>query len=81
MALRLKIALHTMYATSLRKQLQVRRFTIRHVRPGWEVLDQSDSHILKQVIYQDWHRVERAIAMFEQEEAALEASGWVKIAS
>jgi len=70
-----------MYATSLRKQLQVRRFTIRHVRPGWEVKDESDREVLKQVIYKDWHRVERAIAMFEQEEAELEASGWVKIAS
>jgi hypothetical protein len=70
-----------MYATSLRKQLQVRRFTIRHVRPGWEVTDQSDHEILKQVIYKDWHRVERAIAMFEQEEATLEASGWVRVAS
>ena len=70
-----------MYATSLRKQLQVRRFTIRHVRPGWEVKDENDHQVLKQVIYKDWHRVERAIAMFEQEEAELEASGWVRIAS
>ena len=70
-----------MYATSLRKQLQLRRFTIRHVRPGWEVRDENDHEVLKQVIYKDWHRVERAIAMFEQEEAALEASGWVKVAS
>jgi len=70
-----------MYATSLRKQLQVRRFTIRHVRPGWEVRDENDHEVLKQVIYKDWHRVERAIAMFEHEEAVLEAAGWVKIAS
>ena len=71
----------TMYATSFRKQREVRRFTIRHVRPGWEVRDETDHHILKQVIYEDWHRVERAKAIFEQEEAELEAAGWVKIAS
>ena len=70
-----------MYDTSLRNQLHVRRFTIRHVRPGWEVRDESDDGIVKRMIYKDWHRVERAIAMFEQEEAMLEAEGWVKIAS
>ena len=70
-----------MYTTALRRQLQVRRFTIRHVRPGWEVRDESDRGVLKRVIYSDWHRVERAIAIFEQQEAELEAAGWVKIAS
>jgi hypothetical protein len=70
-----------MYTTALRRQLQVRRFTIRHVRPGWEVRDESDRGVLKRVIYKDWHRVERALAIFEQEEAELEAAGWVKIAS
>ena len=70
-----------MYTTALRRQLQVRRFTIRHLRPGWEVRDESDRGVLKRVIYSDWHRVERAIAIFEQEEAELEAAGWVKIAS
>jgi hypothetical protein len=70
-----------MYATALRKQLQIRRFSIRHIRPGWEVRDESDSVVLKRVVYKDWHRVERAIAMFEQEEALLQAAGWVKSAS
>ena len=70
-----------MYTTALRRQLQVRRFTIRHVRPGWEVRDENDRGVLKRVIYKDWHRVERAIAIFEQEEAELEAAGWEKIAS
>lgn len=70
-----------MYATALQKQLQIRRFSIRHVPPGWEVRDENASGVLRRVIYRDWHRVERAIAMFEQEEAALEAAGWVKMAS
>ena len=70
-----------MYATSLRKQLQVRRFSIKHVEPGWEVRDENDGSVLKRIIYQDWHRVERAIAKFEEEEAVLEAAGWVKVAS
>lgn len=70
-----------MYAAALRKQLQVRRFSIRHIRPGWEVRDENDSGVLKQVIYKDWHRVERAIAMFEQEKAVLQAAGWVKSTS
>jgi hypothetical protein len=80
MALAVKIALHAMYDSALRKQLQMRRFTIRHVQPGWEVRDESDHGVLKRRIYKDWHRVERAIARFEQEEAVLEAAGWVKIA-
>jgi hypothetical protein len=45
------------------------------------VRDENDHGVLKRVIYRDWHRVERAIAIFEQEEAELEAAGWVKIAS
>jgi hypothetical protein len=60
--------------------MHVRRFTIHHVPPGWEVRDVNDATVLKRVIYQDWHRVERAIATFERERAALEAAGWTKVA-
>ena len=70
-----------MYAAALRKQFQTRRFSIRHVQPGWEVRDENNNHVLKHVIYRDWHRVERAIARFEQEEALLTAAGWVKSTS
>ena len=75
----IQIPLH-MYKASFRKQKHVRRFTIHHVQPGWEVRDENDAMILKRVIYQDWHRVERAIALFERQRAALEAAGWTEVA-
>jgi len=68
-----------MYATSLRKAPHTRRFSIHRLAPsGWEVIDESDDGIVKRAIYHDWHRVERAIAIFEREEAVLREDGWVK---
>lgn len=68
-----------MYVTSLRKAPHTRRFTIRRrAQSGWEVVDESDSGIARRTVYDDWHRVERAIAIFEREEAELREAGWVK---
>jgi hypothetical protein len=67
-----------MYAKSLRNAVHTRRFTIRPVpTSGWEVRDENDGGVLKRVLYRDWHRVERAIAMFAIEADTLRAGGWV----
>jgi hypothetical protein len=43
---------------------------------GWEVRVEEDSRVLRRNRYTDWHRVERALAAFERETAALMAGGW-----
>jgi len=69
-----------MYARRLRKAAHTRRFTIRNTgTSGWQVQDEQDSTIVKSVLYDDWHRVERAIAAFSVEIAMLRESGWVEV--
>ena len=69
-----------MYTRSLRKEFHTRMFTIRPAgASGWEVRDQTDGSIVKRAVYDDWHRVERALALFQREEEALRAGGWVPL--
>ena len=66
-----------MYARMLRKASATRRFTITHIHDaGWDVREEQDSRILRRVIYQDWHRVERASLAFSMQAQSLIASGW-----
>ena len=70
-----------MYASEFRHDVSTRRFTIRYrLSSGWEVLDERDSTVVRHVILQDWHRVERAIAEIKQEEAQLRRAGWLETA-
>jgi len=32
---------------------------------GWDVREEQDSRVVRQVTYTDWHRVERAMQAFE----------------
>jgi hypothetical protein len=64
------------YARSLRKAHQSRRFSIRDAAPrGWEVVDEANDAV-KTVHYDDWHRVERAKAVFAMEASKLRDAGW-----
>ncbi|MGH9349661.1 MAG: hypothetical protein ACRD26_20605 [Vicinamibacterales bacterium] len=68
-----------MYARLLRKAAHVRRFTIRATgTSGWEVLDEQDAKVVKSVLYDDWHRVERAMATFAAEASMLREAGWIE---
>ena len=68
-----------MYARLLRKAAHVRRFTIRDTgTSGWQVLDEQDSKVVKSVLYDDWHRVERAKAVFAAEALSLRDAGWTE---
>lgn len=68
-----------MYARSLRKAAHTRRFSIHDTgTSGWQVLDEQDSKVLRNVLYDDWHRVERAIAAFAVEALTLRQTGWVE---
>jgi len=41
------------------------RFTITRDSLGWDVREERDNTVVKQVRYNDWHRVERAMQAFE----------------
>ena len=66
-----------MFAKILTHDGHTRQFTIRDAgAAGWEVLEQQDDRVTRDVHYTDWHRVERALAGFELEVALLERDGW-----
>jgi hypothetical protein len=44
----------------IRNQEHTRRYSIAATDAGWEVREERDSEVVKQVRYFDWHRVERA---------------------
>lgn len=67
-----------MYARLLRNASHVRRFTIRGAGTGWHIIDEQDATIVKNVVYSDWHRVERAKATFALEAAMLRDEGWIE---
>jgi hypothetical protein len=68
-----------MYARTLMKAAHVRRFIITpQSDAGWEVREETDSAVVRQAHYQDWHRVERARRAFALEAQVLHRSGWVE---
>jgi hypothetical protein len=67
-----------MFSQELRFAGHVKRFLINRVGgEGWEVREEQDERVVKQVRYTDWHRVERAMGMFRLEIDELEDRGWV----
>lgn len=66
-----------MFQLSLQSVDHVRRYSITPARPcGWEVKLEEDREVRRSDLYQDWHRVERAMALFELEVLELTANGW-----
>ena len=66
-----------MFVKELHRAGHTRKFSIYDVGPaGWEVRDEQDNRILKHVRYTDWHRVERALSMFNLQIDELEHAGW-----
>ena len=66
-----------MFAKELRNAGHIRKFSIQDAGPsGWEVRDEQDDRVLKSVRYTDWHRVERALNMFNLQIDELESRGW-----
>ena len=41
------------------------RFTVTRSEIGWDVREERDNRLVRQINYQDWHRVERAMQVFE----------------
>jgi hypothetical protein len=71
-----------MYARTLRKAHHERRFSIVDAgASGWEVRHEQDQNIVKRVLYDDWHRVERARMAIAAEAETLKSSGWNEMAT
>jgi hypothetical protein len=43
----------------------VNRITLSKNRTGWEIREERDDTVVKRATYSDWHRVERALQVFE----------------
>lgn len=66
-----------MFALTLCHADHVRRYSIaRTGLLGWEIRYEEDATLRRLDHYQDWHRVERALALFARETSALQQSGW-----
>jgi hypothetical protein len=66
-----------MFVKELHQAGHVRKFSIqKQGESGWEVRDVQDERVLRQVYYNDWHRVERAVNMFNILIEDLESRGW-----
>ena len=71
-----------MFSKSLSRAGHVHRFVISACAPaGWEVREERDSTVVKQVCLTDWHRVERARTLFSMRALLLQNAGWVEAAS
>jgi hypothetical protein len=67
-----------MFAKQLCRAGHTRTFSIKDMgTSGWEVRDEQDDRVLKAIHYTDWHRVERAMNMFNLQIDELESSGWI----
>jgi len=66
-----------MFDLRLRHAEHIRHYSIRSSDAwGWEVRLEEDDRIRRNDHYQDWHRVERAMALFEREVQDLTENGW-----
>ena len=66
-----------MFERSLHCGGHTRRFLIEsRGAKGWEVREEQDSAVVRAKVYDDWHRVERARFVFQEEILSLTEQGW-----
>jgi hypothetical protein len=66
-----------MFSISIRNARETRRYSISSLgSSGWEVKLEQAGEITRLVHYHDWHRVERALALFQREVSDLTEHGW-----
>ena len=46
---------------------------------GWDVLEEQDRRVVREVHYDDWHRVERQLSVFAMRVETLKNEGWVPV--
>jgi hypothetical protein len=67
-----------MFARVLRNDCHERSFSILQTGTFWEVREERDKRVFRRVLYDDWHRVERAKRVFVEEVELLRQAGWVE---
>ena len=68
-----------LYTHSLRRASDIRRFTISNAgSAGWKVREEQNSRVVREICYDDWHRVERAKKAFQLRAESLASAGWTK---
>jgi hypothetical protein len=66
-----------MFCIALRQDDHTREYAISASQPsGWELTLQEDLQRTRSVHFEDWHRVERAVAVVRLEVEDLTARGW-----
>ena len=66
-----------MFSIALRHEQHTRQYDVSVSQPsGWELTLQEDLERIKSVHFEDWHRVERAVAVVRLEVEDLTARGW-----
>ena len=66
-----------MFSIALRHEEHTRQYAVSASQPsGWELTLQEDLKRTRRVHFEDWHRVERAVAVVRREVEDLTARGW-----
>jgi hypothetical protein len=66
-----------MFSVALRHEQHTRQYHVVASQPsGWELTLQEDLERVKRVHFEDWHRVERAVAVVRIEIEELTSRGW-----
>jgi hypothetical protein len=69
-----------MFQHRLEHQGRTRGFMIAsRAGGGWDVLEEADRRVVREVHYDDWHRVERQLHAFAARVELLKNEGWVPI--
>ena len=67
----------SVFSRHLTDGARVRRFDVdKAPGEGWRIRDERDPDGIRQITYEDWHRVELAIQGFAAEAAQLTREGW-----
>ncbi len=71
-----------MFNHRLEHQGRTRGFLIEtRAAGGWDVLEEQDRRVVREVHYDDWHRVERQLSMFAMRVEILKNEGWVPVSA
>lgn len=66
------------FTKTLQKDVHTRRYEILFGTAGWHVVEHADSRVVRDAVYTDWHRVERARRTFAVEMSSLQREGWIE---
>jgi hypothetical protein len=66
------------FFVQLTRGLSTRQLVLsRAAGGGWEFRDEMNDHPVQTARYEDWHRVERALALINRTVERLQAEGWM----